>query len=106
MSREQMKARLEAATPGPWKADSYEVIASPFLLIVADVDLHMTNEQGSKNATFIAHAPADLAKLHAALDAVETQCAATDLETSEALQADLVARIQAAIRDALGNDPG
>jgi len=46
----------------------------------------------------------DLAKLHAALDAVEEEIDATDLETSEALQADLVIRIRAAIRYALGED--
>lgn len=66
---EPIHNRLNAATPGPWKADSYEVIADPYLLIVADVDLHMPDEQAVKNAQFIAAAPTDLTRLLAAVQA-------------------------------------
>jgi hypothetical protein len=66
-------ARLEAATPGPWEPyrtrgwdhDNYVVrpdgqgVAMQYALVWAPGD-----------ADFIAHAPADLAAMHAALEAV------------------------------------
>jgi hypothetical protein len=66
-----MKTRLKAATPGPWMVRSDHAVVQ-----VA----HSTGEQKGvvvygpaylPDAEFIAHASADLAKLHAALDAVE-----------------------------------
>jgi hypothetical protein len=105
MSREQMKARLEAATEGPWFLNDCEgeliVLPEADLIRVErgangeieswglpsfypperrilEVELDSWDEgedeqddQIRANAELIAHAPTDLAKLHAALDAVE-----------------------------------
>lgn len=43
-----------------------------------------------------------ISRLLAAVDAVTAECAATDTETDEALQGDLVNRINTAINNALG----
>lgn len=114
MSREQMKARLAAATPGPWepmRSGLYGmrvvhvdgewdegIIPNEFITIVVPA---LRNHQ---DAEFIANAPTDLAKLHAALDAVEAVISAADLESDEALQEHLAESILAAIRNALGED--
>ncbi|MFK0005493.1 hypothetical protein ACIQTZ_00420 [Paenarthrobacter sp. NPDC090520] len=78
MSREQMKVRLAAATPGPWAASPYIVYGEQ-----DDTErVRVTSQHDSpdyntaemvlpKDADLIAYAPTDLAKLHAALDAVE-----------------------------------
>jgi|GEM_PF-6765480 len=70
-----MKARLEAATPGPWRYDGSSGVET-----IPEFDLHRFDIMGETVArvdltdydgVLIAHAPSDLAKLHAALDAVE-----------------------------------
>lgn len=72
MSREQMKARLAEATPGPWEWDH----SNPRRVLEGrggEGVLHCAAllYPEKRNQEFIANAPTDLAKLHAALDAVE-----------------------------------
>lgn len=80
---DQIRARLEAATPGPWHVDGEpyevkslvqyaregEVIVGTYISDVVERD---------EDATFIANAPTDIARLLAALDAVHAL--ASDLE--------------------------
>lgn len=84
----QIKARLEAATPGPWQVDGmdsghslYEmdwwVTAGEYNDTVCDMGglVRAGNEgaakdDGGKDAIFIAHAPEDMAKLIAAVESV------------------------------------
>jgi len=66
MSIEDIRARLEAATPGPWAYDGHgwvENLSDDMSQIVARV------EQAETGA-FISNAPTDMARLLAALDAV------------------------------------
>jgi hypothetical protein len=55
-----------------------------------------------KRVTTYSQSADAITRLLAAVDAVVAECAATDTETDEALQLDLVNRIEAAIRKALG----
>ncbi|MBT2587908.1 hypothetical protein [Arthrobacter sp. ISL-95] len=76
MSREQMKARLEAADLGPLTT-SLDLTRKWVLLLenggTEDERLVAKCVDDDESALF-AHAPTDLAKLHAALDAVEVAC--------------------------------
>jgi hypothetical protein len=83
---DEIRGRLAAASPGPWRWDEEFGAAG-------DQDLALTNEAGTEivgayndhccsfrippsvqdnDAEFIAHAPADVARLLAAVDAVES----------------------------------
>lgn len=102
MSREQMKARLEAATSlGEWETTRANdvVIYDPngygAYRLVAHADCR-------EDAELIANAPTDLAKLHAALDAVERVCG--DWEKLADGDKYYAARIREAIKRALGED--
>lgn len=80
---EDIKARLATATPGPWFRDSTTDGGETTENVVArlwDVarcsggDTHPDAgraEQAKADADYIAHSPADMAKLIAALEAVE-----------------------------------
>ncbi|MFJ4287996.1 hypothetical protein ACIPY0_20335 [Paenarthrobacter nicotinovorans] len=106
MSREQMKARLEGvlAYGGfPWRR-CVSTSGTSHGVVDSSGTVQVYGTSGYAAADFFAAAPTDAQKLHAALDSVEAEIAATDLETNEALQADLASRIRAAIRDALGED--
>jgi hypothetical protein len=81
----EIEARTEAATPGPWFADSHVVdfgrpyrsdVYVPFAVVHAHAD-HRTRQQ-EINAAFIAHARADVPdlvaevhRLRAVLDATQ-----------------------------------
>ncbi len=66
-SLDEIKARLKAATPGPWKVDAKEckgkhvVTDAPFEYRIAVANEYY--ESGAKDASLIAHAPTDLAFL-------------------------------------------
>lgn len=103
---QDMKARLEAATPGPWGAgrgvtsDGSEFVTTraqkaAFLALSLNDDestLWLVDNgevipaatgdgpRAQANAEFIAHAPEDLAKLIAALEAVEELCVLASTE--------------------------
>jgi len=115
MSREQMKARLEAATPGPWEWDDdqwLEPNRGGYVLSndsVVDKNRVEPVTVSPENATLIAHAPTDLAKLHAALDAVEALADMLDAKVviaseNPAAKSHVAKRIREAIRDAIGED--
>jgi hypothetical protein len=73
VSRESIRARLAAATPGPWKA-SLEVAAA-HVARLGQWEVSAPKFIGGKvrqDATLIAHAPSDLAALLAVADAVES----------------------------------
>lgn len=74
MSRiEEIEARLEAATPGPWEFSlgrDWEITANGGSLdYVASVSDH--GDQSDHDAVFIANAPEDIAYLLAALRGLE-----------------------------------
>ena len=80
MSREAMKARLNAASIkwGKWAVEDddgygYKVyIQEPgFGTMYIAEDFNQGGDSGLSDATMVAHAPEDLQKLHAALDAIE-----------------------------------
>jgi hypothetical protein len=68
MSTESLRARLEAATPGPWKAR----YSGPELYVFGPrgdlAQIHGPENEAAHDADLIAHAPTDLA---AALEVVE-----------------------------------
>lgn len=55
-----------------------------------------------KRVTTYSQSADAITRLLAAVDAVIAECSATDTDTDEALQGDLVNRIEAAINNALG----
>lgn len=84
MSRESIRARVEAATPGPWRwggnVDNREV----YLSTVAHgrIFIMRYHDNMRPNVLMVAHAPADLAALLAVADAAaemldEVVCHAT-----------------------------
>jgi len=81
MTAADIRARLEAATPGPWGtlADTYRSV--PMHRIGADISgadvaqVIAHGAQEAKDAALIANAPTDIARLLAALDAVLEWCA-------------------------------
>ena len=90
MSAEHIRARLAAATPGPWDSvqDTYRSV--PMHRIgsestgsdVAQVVLFGGHD--AADAEFIANAPTDIAKLLAALDAVEALAADWSVDAMKA----------------------
>jgi hypothetical protein len=109
-----MKDRLTAATPGPWNVDRnypftsdlvgiFAPNAEKYVLQVENQD-DVDDPTSVSDAAFIAHSPTDQAKLIAAIEAVVTEIAHTDLESYDALQGDLADRVLAALTQALGGD--
>lgn len=77
---QEIKARLEAATPGPWMKDPDEPVrimkpdkpgSSWDGTVIATLQWDDFGLFEEANADLIAHTPEDLAKLIAALEAVE-----------------------------------
>ena len=110
MSREQMKARLEAATeaaPLPWQAagtgarggDHWYVCAEDQSIASIACSDGENEEQREPLARFFTAAPTDLAKLHAALDAVEALADRWEEDFPHKAW-----QVRKAIRDALGED--
>jgi len=73
----EVRARTDAATPGPWEADGWEIHAEPGHVWVAESCDLDAKDGGAANAAFIAHARedvpfllAELARRDAALEAV------------------------------------
>lgn len=105
-----IKARLAGITPGEWEFDGDTVCqkSGNYAEVIPTTVNCMSYCYGGSvqrpetpDAVFIAAAPADVARLTGALEAVLAECDATDTETNEALQADLADRIRAAIENAL-----
>lgn len=74
---EEYRARLEAATPGPWieyhengTPGQYEAFLCPPATGAFLVETGVDWDQKRRNAEFIAHAPTDTARLLTALEAV------------------------------------
>jgi len=65
----EIEARLKAATPGPWVYDSYSRIFAEHgnVAKVPTVAGDTATKQGAEDAEFIAHSPADVARLIEAL---------------------------------------
>ena len=114
-----IRSLLAGITPGPWvwseEADEWGD-CGPNLETVERGPVYSDGSQGAKetvigswghdangisvepnDAAFIAAAPSTVARLLGIVERVEAELAATDTETDEALQADLVTRIRAAI---------
>lgn len=94
---EAIRARVEAATPGPWHFRAADAIFNPSVVVIEDpdepVDAHEWVAEcgphqcnGPANAEFIAHARTDIPLLLAALDRVtaERNEAIADLEAGDA----------------------
>jgi len=103
---DQIKNRLAAATPGPWveyhengTPGQREAFNCPPATGAFLVDYTDDWDQKNKDATFIAHAPEDIARLLAALEAVERQCKYWD--TLADGDKHCAARVRAAIAEAL-----
>jgi hypothetical protein len=106
---DEIEGRLNAATDGPWTARQDFIDGG-----VPDCSKTLNGGErgdyigtialrydGAADAEFIAAAPTDMAALLGALRATLAECDATDTETDEALQGDLVNRIRTAINEAL-----
>lgn len=106
-SIDPIRARLAAATPGPW-----EIIGGGEYL--TGVDIHVGSAEGGvriRDAEFIAAAPADIARLLAAVEALEkiarelvseiTGNDGLEDEAQDELRSCAAKRIRAAIASAL-----
>ena len=112
-----LKDRLAAATPGPWFREYGDVITTdpdprdveegyddPRSLRVVRAAPHLAKRepQAIKDATFIAAAPTDQAKLIAAIEAVESLASRTVNAPIEYSAGYLAQDILAALTQALG----
>lgn len=76
MSLQDIKARAEAATAGPWHVDEQEQTVratdpvNGFIMFDRSSNIHEEWEEDKVDAEFIAHARTDIPKLVAALEAV------------------------------------
>jgi hypothetical protein len=70
MSTESVRARLEAATPGTWKADSGGCCVGTDDADIAEGSRH-PHAHTSKDIDFIAHAPADIAAAMKVIEAAK-----------------------------------
>lgn len=82
---EEIKARLEAATPGPWSVSLNNKRTANLLLIHSGTELEdrLGKIYEDDDAFFIAHAPTDQARLIAALEAVALEHAEEVLAVHE-----------------------
>lgn len=77
MSNEDIRARLVAATPRPWTCRKQRWGKEPRFKVqsegedLAIIAITLYEDQQKANGKFMAHAPTDIAKLLAKLDAVE-----------------------------------
>lgn len=65
---EDIRARLDAATPAPWTSKRSEIYGHPYVSPVADM---WGNSEDAANADFIARAPQDITALLAFVDEVQ-----------------------------------
>lgn len=76
---EQIKARAEAATPGPWSY--YKTISGDYLIELpaddgaplAHIHLHQGKDEQGRNAAFIAHARTDIPLLIQEIDRLQAE---------------------------------
>lgn len=103
-----MKARMAAATPGPWEPTRAGLLGWRVVHVEGEWEGIVPDEfitlvtpalRNQLDAEFIAAAPTDLAKLHAALDSVESVC--TDWEALADGDKYYANRIRAAIKAAI-----
>lgn len=63
---QKIEARLKAAEPSPWKRSGLTVVVGRYMdegYVIADCGHHESPDTAPDNATFIAHAPTDIAAL-------------------------------------------
>ena len=59
----EIRARLDAATPGPWTSNDYLVVVTEAARnhpIIGAYSKHIAQARNEENADLIAHAPADI----------------------------------------------
>jgi len=87
-----IRARCEAATPGPWQNDRWEIQTSGCQWVAESCSLDLGDAQSSANGAFIGHARTDVPAL---LDALVWANGEVDRLTIEADSlADECARLQ------------
>lgn len=87
---EEIRKRLEAATPGPWSTDAWEKFIRYAIEKDAETNVDAavllmtergTKSQTRKDADFIAHAPQDISDLLSAYDALSRDVGTSGMET-------------------------
>lgn len=83
-------------------ADELDRIRQVHTWLVRAHRMSCSDPDDPKRVTTYSQSADAISRLLAAVDAVRAECAATDTETDEPLQLDLVNRIEAAIHSAIG----
>ena len=77
---DEIKARLAAATPGPWRTDHQAISTSNPRVLVGDGAVIAFVVESSRNCHLIANAPADLSRLIAEVERLDNATMVADRE--------------------------